>query len=76
MTGTSANRSGGPGCAAVEEIDPSVLEAADLVLNAGPLAGGPGSTIVDVTATVPVILREGALPGAQVLAAFAQIVGG
>lgn len=76
LTGTSANRSGAPGCAAVEEIDPSVLEAADLVLNAGPLAGGPGSTVVDVTATVPVILREGAVAGEHVLAAFTQIVGG
>ena len=76
ITGTSANLSGAPGCAAVEDIDPSVLEAVDLLLDAGPLAGGPGSTVVDVTGTVPVILREGALPGAQVLAAFAQIVGG
>jgi len=76
LTGTSANPSGTPGYAAVEGIDPSILEAVDLVLDAGPLAGGPGSTVVDVTGTVPVILREGAVPGAQVLAAFAQIVGG
>jgi L-threonylcarbamoyladenylate synthase len=75
ITGTSANLSGAPGCAAVEDIDPSVREAVDLVLDAGPLAGGPGSTVVDVAGTVPVILREGAVPGAQVLAAFAQIVG-
>jgi L-threonylcarbamoyladenylate synthase len=76
ITGTSANLSGAPGCAAVDGIDPFVLEAADLVLDAGPLAGGPGSTVVDVTGTVPVILREGAVPGARILAAFAQIAGG
>jgi len=76
LTGTSANLSGDSGCAIVEDIDPSILEAVDLVLDAGLLVGGPGSTVVDVTGTVPVILREGAVPGAQVLGAFAQIVGG
>ena len=37
--------------------------AADLILDAGSLAGGAGSTVVDATGEKPVILRQGAVPG-------------
>ncbi|MFZ1983333.1 MAG: L-threonylcarbamoyladenylate synthase [Desulfatitalea sp.] len=70
LTGTSANLSGAPGCAAVDQHDPAIRDAADLVLDAGLLAGGPGSTVVDVTGDVPVILREGVVAAAEIMAAF------
>jgi L-threonylcarbamoyladenylate synthase len=61
LTGTSANLSGRPGCREVRQLPPELLDGVDWVLDAGPLKGGIGSTVVDVTAAVPVILREGAV---------------
>jgi L-threonylcarbamoyladenylate synthase len=66
---TSANRSGDPAPTRFEEIDERVLEAADLAIDAGELIGEP-STVVDVTAIDAAggweILREGAIPGAEI----------
>lgn len=59
ITATSANVSGTAGCARVPDIGPILTEKVDLVLDAGPLKGGAGSTIVDVTVNPPQILREG-----------------
>lgn len=70
LTGTSANISGTGGCARVSEIDPALIEAVDLVLDCGALAGGPGSTVVDVSGAAPVILRQGAVEGRQILHCF------
>ena len=61
ITGTSANLSGFPAAASTAELDPDLCREADLVLDAGPLAGGPGSTIVDVTVWPITILRQGAV---------------
>jgi L-threonylcarbamoyladenylate synthase len=62
VTGTSANISGMGGCAAIQDMDAKLFDVVDLVLDAGPLAGGSGSTIVDVTGSTPKILREGIVP--------------
>nr|NJM02628.1 threonylcarbamoyl-AMP synthase [Desulfobacula sp.] len=59
ITGTSANLSGNPGCDRISALDPGILEKSDLVLDAGILKGGRGSTIVDVTVSPVRILREG-----------------
>jgi L-threonylcarbamoyladenylate synthase len=74
LTGTSANISGGAGCAAIAMLDPIVQMAADLVLDAGGLAGGPGSTVVDVTDGIPVILREGAVAAERIMACFERFL--
>jgi L-threonylcarbamoyladenylate synthase len=70
VTGTSANISGSGGCASIEAMESGLLNGVDLVLNAGPLAGGPGSTIVDVTGPAPLILREGAVPAEEIRKVF------
>jgi L-threonylcarbamoyladenylate synthase len=70
VTGTSANLSGQPGCAAVQHIPAEILDKVDLVLDAGELAGGPGSTVVDVTGPDPRILRQGALAADKITAAL------
>jgi L-threonylcarbamoyladenylate synthase len=67
ITGTSANLSGEKGCACVDEIPQAVLDRVEMVLDAGLLAGGPGSTVVDVTGAEPVILRHGALTAEELL---------
>ena len=59
VTGTSANLSGGSGCQQIADLDPRVAQRLELILDAGPLKGGSGSTVVDVTGEVPRALREG-----------------
>lgn len=63
ITGTSANLSGKGACTTVTEIDRCIKDQVDLVLDAGKLAGGKGSTVVDVTVAPPKILREGLISG-------------
>lgn len=62
ITGTSANRSGAPGCSQIKDLSQDLIRAADLVLNAGPLKGGTGSTILDVTCDPPWVIRQGRIP--------------
>lgn len=62
ITGTSANTSGCPATDRVMDLDPEIRRQADMVLDAGILAGGPGSTIVDVTCWPVRVVREGAVP--------------
>jgi len=62
ITGTSANLSGSPGCHQISDLAPQVARRLELVLDAGPLAGGAGSTVVDVTqGDRPLVLREGVI---------------
>jgi L-threonylcarbamoyladenylate synthase len=75
MTGTSANLSGAGGCSSVAALDPKVRDAVDLVLDAGPLAGAPGSTVVEVKEKSVAILRDGVVPRAQIMAAVEQFGG-
>jgi len=68
ITGTSANFSGNSGCSEIPDIDSLVTDELDLILDAGPLKGGPGSTVIDVTGNVPKILRHGAVPADDIFA--------
>ncbi|QTA90226.1 L-threonylcarbamoyladenylate synthase [Desulfonema magnum] len=68
VTGTSANLSGQAGCSQVADLDSQVAEKLDLILNAGLLKGGMGSTVVDVTPDVPQILREGIVSAKDIFA--------
>ena len=61
LTATSANIAGDLGCSTVSDIDPRISHKVDLILDAGTLKGGVGSTVVDVTVDPPIILREGAV---------------
>ena len=73
VTGTSANLSGKPGCHQIQYLDPPIAKRVDLVLDAGMLEGGVGSTIVDVTEDRPQILREGQVTAEQILRILAEI---
>jgi len=59
ITGTSANLSGQPGTLTAREVFQSLGESLDAVLDGGKTAGGPGSTILDVSDPSPQIIREG-----------------
>ncbi len=72
ITATSANLSGRPGCSQIADLDPRVTDEVDLVLDAGPLAGGMGSSVVDVTVDPPRILREGAVSSTDIGAVWGK----
>jgi tRNA threonylcarbamoyl adenosine modification protein (Sua5/YciO/YrdC/YwlC family) len=66
---TSANVHGEAAAASATDLDERLLAGADLVFDAGAAPIAVNSTIVDCTADAPRILREGAIPAAQVLEA-------
>lgn len=72
VTGTSANLSRRPGCSRVQNLDPQIAQQVDLVLDAGVLEGGVGSTVVDVVADPPQILREGQVAADEVMRILAD----
>ncbi len=59
ITSTSANRSGRAPAASTEAIDPEVAARLDMIIDAGPAPGGRPSTLLDLTASRPTILRAG-----------------
>lgn len=61
LTGTSANRSGSPSPRTAEEVMHQLGDRVDLVLDGGVSAADRPSTIVDVTAEPPRIIRMGAV---------------
>lgn len=69
VTATSANLSGLPPLrsagAIIEQFGPAA-EALSLVIDAGELPPSEPSTVIDMTADRPVILRDGAVPAAEV----------
>ena len=73
---TSANRSGAPPPASFDEIEPSLFAEADLAIDGGELTGAP-STVVDISGiedgAAPRILREGAIPAAEISALLAPL---
>jgi L-threonylcarbamoyladenylate synthase len=65
---TSANVSGLPEASDAADIVAQLGDAVDLVLDGGPAAGGPASTVVDCTGERPLILRVGAVAPDEVAA--------
>jgi len=61
LTGTSANRSGSRPPLSASEVAFSLGDMVSLVLDGGRAESGIESTVVDVTGTAPVIVREGVI---------------
>lgn len=68
ITGTSANISANPACYRIDDLEPELVRHLDLILDAGPLTGGRGSTVVDVSTETPIVLREGVIPAGDIMA--------
>jgi L-threonylcarbamoyladenylate synthase len=72
---TSANRSAEPAPSRFEEIDPRILDGADVAIDGGELGGEP-STVVDLTALDSdgswSVLREGAVSPARIAAGLGE----
>jgi L-threonylcarbamoyladenylate synthase len=69
VAATSANLHGGPDPRRLDEVPQAIREQSVLV-DGGELPGTP-STVVDLTGDDPKVLREGAVPAADVLARLA-----
>lgn len=69
LTATSANVSGQPATNLPDDVAVSLGARLDVLVDSGPTAGGPPSTIVDVTRHEPRLIRAGAIPWDAVLAA-------
>jgi len=62
ITATSANVSGQPATSDPDDIERTLGDRIDLLIDTGPTRGGAPSTIVDVTSAEPRLVREGAIP--------------
>ena len=67
LVATSANLPGQPDPRRVEDVPSAIRERVAAVVDGGELPGTP-STVVDLTAAEPGVLREGAVPAREVLA--------
>jgi L-threonylcarbamoyladenylate synthase len=61
ITATSANASGAAATGDPSEVERTLGDRIDLLIDAGPTPGGPPSTIVDADGEAPVLIRAGAL---------------
>jgi L-threonylcarbamoyladenylate synthase len=77
LTSTSANRPGdppAPGADRIREVFASEVERGELlVLDGGVLGNVPPSTLVDCTSPVPRLVREGAIPRAELRRAAGRL---
>lgn len=67
LVGTSANRTGGKPPRTAQEAADQIGEEVDIIIDGGPAALGVSSTVVDLTADTPKILREGPISLKEIL---------
>jgi L-threonylcarbamoyladenylate synthase len=71
VAATSANLAGGRDPRSVDELAPELRARVAAVVDGGELPG-TASTVVDLTAPEPLVVREGAVPAAEALARVAE----
>lgn len=67
ITATSANRTGWPACVTADEVTAALGESLDVLIDAGPTAGGAPSTVVEVIDARVTLHRAGAVAWDRVL---------
>ncbi len=72
---TSANLSGGPPACAVAELPAELLAHVAMVIDAGRCPGGMPSTVVDLSASPPRVLREGPIPAEALREVLPELAG-
>lgn len=70
---TSANRSGEASATTAEEVLAQLGGRVDLIIDGGRSPGGVASTVLDLTAQPPVVLRAGPLGQAELLAYWSSV---
>lgn len=73
VAATSANRHGGTDPRRLADVPREILDAVAATIDGGELPGTP-STVLDLTAPKPRVLREGAVPAADALARVAALL--
>ena len=68
VTATSANLSGEPAVSAPDDVEQALGDRVEFMLDAGRTPGGAPSTIVDVTAGEPRLVRAGAIAWEEIQA--------
>ena len=71
VTGTSANREGMPPPRRAEEVQHSLGDAIDLIVDAGPTPGGQPSTVIDARGPIRII-RDGTVDRGAIAAQLAS----
>jgi L-threonylcarbamoyladenylate synthase len=66
LVATSANDPGGPDPASLDDVPRRIRDAVAAEIDAGALPG-IASTVIDFTVDPPVVIREGAIPGAEAI---------
>jgi len=66
LAGTSANRSGRSATACFAGLDPELLDEIDVALDAGTAGSGQPSTVLDMTASPPRLIRRGAVAATEI----------
>jgi L-threonylcarbamoyladenylate synthase len=72
ITGTSANTHGAPSPVSATQVALDLGDRVDLILDGGRCPLARGSTVVDVTRTPAVIVREGVVSAAEIRAALGE----
>ena len=72
VIGTSANRAGSSEARSMKDVMEELGPWLDYAVGEGTLPAGQPSTIVDLTASRPQVLREGAIPANDVMAVIAE----
>src|SRR5262249_30295599 len=75
ITATSANRSGMPSAITADEVRVQLGDRIDALVDGGVLSSRTGSTVLDVTADPPVLLREGPVTFATLAEFFEGRIG-
>jgi L-threonylcarbamoyladenylate synthase len=70
VTGTSANYEGAPPPRRAEEVQDSLGDSVDLIVDGGPTPGGRPSTVIDVQGPIRII-RDGAIERSAIVAQLA-----
>lgn len=66
LVATSANRSGEPSALSIDDLPAEVCHAVDLIIDSGRCSSSVVSTIVDMVASPPRVVRSGAIPHAAI----------
>jgi L-threonylcarbamoyladenylate synthase len=74
ITSTSANRSGRPPARSASGVAAAFGDGIDLIVDAGPSADDRPSTVVDVSGTLPILVREGKIEVAAVEAVAGRVL--
>ena len=75
ITGTSANRSGGPDPSTAESVQNQFHNTIDMILRGGSAPAGRSSTVLDITGNQPKVLRHGAVSVEQLERIYGGPVG-